>query len=283
MNTRRHLLSAKPFRIVFVCVALVLGWVLSVEAHDLFLKPNDFVVAPHASLSVRVLNGTFTTSEASVTRARLRDLSVVGPSGVAHPDTSMWTTSEKESAWHVAVGNAGTYVIGASLLPRTLELTGKAFNAYLAEDGLPDVLAERRAHNELDRTTRERYSKHVKSIVQVGAVRSSKIDVALGYPAELVPVDNPYALRSGGVLRVRALVDGRPVSNQVVLAGGHTANGALITQQTLRTDGDGLARVALRTPGVWYVKFISMRRIDAGARDSVDYESKWATLTFAIR
>ena len=283
MHTHRRSISGQPLRIISVCVALVLGWALSLEAHDLFLKPNDFFVAAHTSLPVRVLNGSFTTSEAGVTRARLRDLSIAGPSGVAHPDTSTWSASEKESAWHVDVGEAGTYVLGASVFPRSLELTGKAFNAYLAEDGLPDVLAERRVKKELDRATRERYSKHVKSIVQVGDVRSGNTGVTLGYPAELVPLDNPYALRPGGVLRVRALVDGRPVPNQVVLAGGHTANGTLIKQLTMRTDGDGLARVALRTSGTWYVKFVNMRRIAAGARDSVDYESKWATLTFAVR
>ena len=283
MDTHRCAMRVQPLRIISLCTALILGWALIVEAHDLFLKPNDFFVAPHTSLSVRVLSGSFTTSEGGVTRSRLRDLSIAGPSGVAHPDTSTWSASEKESAWRVDVAEPGTYVLGASVLPRSLQLSGKAFNAYLAEDGLPDVLAERRAKRELDRVTRERYSKHVKSIVQVGDVRSANIGVTLGYPAELVPMDNPYALRPGGVLRVRALVDGRPVSNQVLLAGGHTANGKPIRQATVRTDGNGLARVTLGTPGVWYVKFIDMRRITAGARDSVDYESKWATLTFAVR
>ena len=44
-----------------------------------------------------------------------------------------------------------------------------------------------------------------------------------------------------------------------------------------------IARVALRNRGIWYVKFINMRAISAAAGDSVDYESKWATMTFAVR
>lgn len=51
----------------------------------------------------------------------------------------------------------------------------------------------------------------------------------------------------------------------------------------MRTDDRGVARVALRLPGVWYVKFILMRSVPDAAKDSVNYESKWATLTFAVR
>jgi len=44
-----------------------------------------------------------------------------------------------------------------------------------------------------------------------------------------------------------------------------------------------VARVTLASTGVWYVKFIRMRRVSSSAADSVDYESKWAPLTFALR
>ena len=283
IHKRRQAIKVQTLFATVICAILAVGSALSLEAHDLFLKPNDFFVAPHASLSIRVLNGTFTTSEAEVTRSRLRDLSVAGPAGVTHPDTSTWTGSKKESTWRVGLAEAGTYVLGASVLPRTLGLTAKAFNDYLAEDGLPDILAQRRERNELERPARERYAKHVKTIVQVGDVRSNTIDIPLGYPAELVPLDNPYVLRRGDTFRVRALVERKPVPNMVVLAGGHTAQGKPIPSASVRTDADGVARIPIRTSGVWYVKFIDMRRIAPDARDSVDYESKWATLTFAIR
>ena len=41
----------------------------------------------------------------------------------------------------------------------------------------------------------------------------------------------------------------------------------------------GEVRVPITRRGKWYVKFI---RMDA-VKDSVDYESKWASLTFEIR
>ena len=263
-------------------------WVVGRElsAHDLFLKPEAFFVAPHSRVRVWVLNGTFVTSEGAVDRDRLRDLSVVNTLGVRHADTTSWDRGDKTSSWQVDVADSGTYAIAASVRPRILRLEGKAFNQYLEEDGIPDILALRRRRGEMSSPARERYSKHVKALVLVGGRRNASEDTAfrvpLEYPAELVPLDNPYAMHPGQHLRVRALVDAKPVPGLLVLAGGHSATGEKFSEVRARTDSQGIARVALRRRGVWYVKFVSMRPIDAGA-DSVDYESKWATLTFAVR
>ena len=48
----------------------------------------------------------------------------------------------------------------------------------------------------------------------------------------------------------------------------------------VRSDGEGVARIPLSAAGTWYIKFINMARVRG---DTVDYESKWATLTFAVR
>ena len=230
---------------------------------------------------MHVLNGTFSKSEGAVTRDRLRDLSVVTPDGVSRLDTAAWQAAGDTSVLTVQTGVPGTYVVGASLRPRELRLEAKDFNTYLATDGVPDVLAARRRDKELDRPARERYHKHVKAVVQVGDARTEGHQTALGYPAELVPLDNPYALRPGGVLRVRALVDGRPVANQLVVSGGRMRSGGRIAQRSVRTDSAGVARVRIGSRGAWYVKFIHMER--ATADTTIDYESKWATLTFGVR
>src|SRR6476469_248758 len=64
-------------------------------------------------------------------------------------------------------GAAGTYVVGASTLPRTLRLDAKAFNEYLASDGITDMLESRKRSNELNVSSHERYSKPVKTLIQV--------------------------------------------------------------------------------------------------------------------
>ena len=297
LGRRRAAVLRRAMGIASAAVALILVAAIA-DAHDLFLRPSDFIVRPNASVHVRVLNGTFTTSEAPVARSRLYDLSVAGPEGIAHPDTTGWTLSTgagtspaAESAWHVELGRSGTYLLGASVRPSTIALTGAQFNEYLQEDGLPDVLAARRKAGELGEPARERYSKHVKALVRAESSRTRGADAGadtayrsvLGYVAELIPLEDPYSLHPGGVLHVRALVDGAPVSNQVVLAGGRTSAGVPIPERAVRTGADGVAAIALRGSGTWYVKFIQMSAVPASARDSVNYESKWATLTFALR
>ena len=263
-----------PAILLFVCAG-------TVAAHDLFLRAHNYFVAPDTDVRLDVLNGTFSKSENSVTRDRLRDLSIVTADGVASPlDRAGWSETGDTSVITVRVGPTGTYVIGASLLPRSIALDAKEFNTYLADDGIPDVLAARRKAGELDKPARERYAKHVKALIQVGPTRTSGFGAELGYPAELVPLNNPYSLRVGQNLRVRAVVEGEAVPNQVVIAGGRTPSGARIAQRTVRTNRDGEASIRIGSRGAWYVKFIHM---ESAVADTVDYESKWATLTFGIR
>jgi hypothetical protein len=277
-------MTRRALRPLLAALALVCATATVAFSHDLFLKPDVFFVAPNAAVHLTALNGTFSTSEASVTADRLIDLAIVGPARRVKGDTATWSAKGKASKWVANVGGAGTYVLGASLRPRLITLKGPEFNAYLADDGLPDILAARKAGGELAKPATERYAKHVKALVQAGDTRTASFGAVLGYPAELVPLDNPYESAKGArAFRVRAMVDGAPVPHQVVLAGGRTASGARIAPQTVRTDAQGVATIQLGTPGVWYVKFIRMVRVPSAPRDSVDYESKWATLTFAVR
>jgi uncharacterized GH25 family protein len=268
-------------RSVLLASLLVLATAASLSAHDLFLKLGNYFVRPESRVRIYVLNGTFSKSENAVARDRVRDLSLVGPLGIAKLDTSAWSDRGDTSALTIETGASGTYVVGASILPRELRLEAKDFNAYLASDGVPDVLAARRQNRELDKPVRERYSKHVKAVLQVGDRRTDGFATALGYPAELIPLENPYTLKVGNSLRVRALVEGTPVANQLVVSGGRTARGARIAPASVRTDSAGVARIRLRSPGLWYVKFIRMAPAEADT--TIDYESKWATLTFQVR
>ncbi len=120
----------------------------------------------------------------------------------------------------------------------------------------------------------------MKAVFQVGDERSDGYATVLGYPAEIMPLDNPYALKRGGTLRVRCLVDGRPAARLAVLAGGRRPDGSRMRRLEVASDADGIASIPLDARGHWYVKFIHMARVD---EPDVDYESKWATLTFEVR
>ena len=251
------------------------------HAHDFFFRADSFFASPNSPVRLRALNGTFSQSENSISRDRLRDLSIVSASGRDHPDTLQWSVAGDTSVLSFRTGSPGTYVIGASLYPRQITLKASEFNSYLADDGIPDVLAARKRKKELGKDATERYSKHIKALIQVGRSHTGDFSTVLDYPAELVPLDNPYSLSRGATVRVRALVDGKAVANQLVVAGGRAASGARFREQKVRTNSSGVARIRLASRGQWYVKFISMVPFTGSER--IDYESKWATLTFEVK
>lgn len=275
-----------------VLTAAVAG---ALNAHTMFLKLDRFFLEPNSTASVALINGDFDLSENVITRDRMLDVSVVGPGGVVHPPHSAWTDSAvfhwSPDSVDTAVltfntGDPGTYVIGVSTAARVLTMTAEEFNEYLVHDGIVDAIEQRAAAGKTNHDATERYSKHVKALVQVGEARSADWSHELGYPAEFIPLQNPYELAVGDELRVRFLRAGQPVADQLVHAShdghhGHDEAGEHVEAVTTRTNADGVATVPLSGAGRWYVRTIHL--VETASEPDVDYESNWATLTFEIR
>lgn len=253
------------------------------NAHELFWHPSTFFLAPNSSVRIPLFNGTPSESEAIFAWPRIDDLSVVSPDGRATMDSAKWDTlTDKSTSWlSYTTGKPGTYVVGlSSKLGATRLLEAKDFNQHLVDYGLPDMLAERGKDGSLKSAARYRLNKQAKAIFQVGTAHSDGWATTLGYPAELVPLENPYKLKPGATLGFKCLVDGKPVANQLVEIGGGAPTTEKRIPVTARCDQDGVVKVTLDRAGFWYVKFIHMARVNDG---KVDYESKWATITFEVR
>lgn len=290
MNTGRRLLIS-----LATLTVLTLAIVTAVHAHTMFLKLDSFFLEANSTAAVALINGDFDLSENVIARDRMLDVSVVGPGGVVHPPHSAWTDS---AVFHwspdsvdtailtFSTGDAGTYVIGVSTAARVLTMTAEEFNEYLVHDGIVDAIAQREAAGKTNDDATERYSKHVKALVQAGDARSAEWSHELGYPVEFVPLQNPYELGVGDELRVRFLRAGQPVADQLVYASydghhGHDEAGEHVEVVTTRTNADGVATVPLSETGRWYVRTIHL--VETPSEADVDYESNWATLTFEVR
>ena len=145
---------------------------------------------------------------------------------------------------------------------------------------LRDMIRIRR----LEEKSAELYSKHVKTLLQVGGVASDSYSQRLGYPIEIVPLANPADLTPGDALEILVLDDGEPAGGQLVYAShagyhGHDDGGAHREAVTVRTDDAGKATIGLTEAGRWYVRLIRML---PSVEEGTDYESNWATLTFEI-
>jgi len=186
-------------------------------------------------------------------------------------------------------------------------MNAEKFNEYLEHDGITDMLEWRKSNNALDKDATEEYSKHVKTIFQVGEKITDDYKTILGYPIEFVPLENPYSLHPGHDLQVQLLFQGKPLSNQLVYTGfqagihthshegGQTHEDGQTHEHThsptdttyhqhdhssgLRTDEQGIVKVSLKEEGIFYMRTINLVNTD---RDSLTHISNWATLTFAV-
>ncbi|MEE4212543.1 MAG: DUF4198 domain-containing protein [Parvularcula sp.] len=269
---------------IAACSSAVVAFALSspIMAHELFLKPESYKLAPSSPAVVALVNGTFEESDNTIDRDRMVDVTLHGGGKTDHPDLSRWRDVDLSTVLDTEVGNPGTYVLGVSTKPRIITLSADEFKDYLAHDGVTDALE---AFEKEGKSTdvRERYSKHVRTVLQVGDTVSDEHERSLGYPIEIVLEDNPYAADPGDTLTFRVLRQGVPVAGQLVYAsydGFQTEGEGHQRALTMRTDSDGRGRFSPTQAGVWYLTLIHMKKLESDP--NADYESNWATVTFKI-
>lgn len=287
-----------------ILVSLVAFFVLC--SHDMFLKFDHYHFQPNTQAVLQLFNGTFEQSDNIIERNRMLDASLVGNGKRMAVDSSSWFDKNNTTFLNFKTGEAGTWVAGVSIAPRNIALKAEAFNDYLKNDGVLDILEQRTQDKVLDQDAVEQYAKHVKTIFQVGDQRSNDWNVNLGYPIEFIPLQNPYDIHTGHSLEVRLLYKGIPLQNHVVYVGTPTASknkdhthshkdGESHTHtnedgeetdhqhpatQAYTTNPDGIVRLDINATGTWYLRTIKM----ISATDpSLTHESNWATLTFSIQ
>jgi len=268
-----------------VGLAIVVLAVTPAWGHDLFLVAADHDFEVGEEITLALYNGTFETSENTIDRERMIDVTVIDGAGEAtHPPADQWRDDGKVTVLEFEAGTPGTHVVGVSTESRIIELTAEEFNEYLVHDGVLDVIEARRRDGTADRPAAERYSKHVKTILQVGGVTKAGFGHRFGYPVEIVPLSNPGSLTAGGTLEVLVLAEGAPVADQLLYASYagfhvHDERGGHREAASVRTGDNGVAKIEIDRSGRWYVRLIRMLPVD---EEGVDYESNWATLTFEV-
>lgn len=189
------------------------------SSHDMFLKLDTYFLPPNAPAAIQLYNGTFEESDNVITRDRMVDVSLVGNGNRIKVDTAQWSEKDKMTILSFTTGEAGTWVAGVSTRARNIEMAADDFNGYLEHDGVMDMLNWRKDNNAMDQDAVEKYSKHVKTIFQVGDQLTNDWQTVLGYPIEFVPMENPYDMHPGHDIVVQLLWQGKPLADQLVYVG----------------------------------------------------------------
>ena len=203
-------------------VLIVVGFILF-SSHDMFLKLDTYYLDPNVESTIVLLNGTFDLSENSIDRNRMIDVSLVGNGIRTSVDNTQWHDQDNATILTFNSGEAGTWVAGVSTKARNIKLAADDFNNYLEHDGVLDELNWRKENNALETDAVEKYSKHVKTIFQVGDLKTDDWKTVLNYPIEFVPLSNPYDIHPGEEIKFKLLLNGSPLTNQLIYVGSGTS------------------------------------------------------------
>lgn len=260
---------------------------VSLAAHEFWVTAAQWEVPPGGRVTILAnVGGVFPGADSFTTPDRVASVRLVGPgTDVAVPPPYR---REKDSlaADVIAPSASGTYVGVFEIKPRVGEKSGVVFEEHLKHQGLTQVSADRAARGETAGGVRERYSRYGKTLVSVGSGGDrSAASQPLGLKIELVPLVDPATLAAGSRLRVRLLLDGKPLPG--ALAGAIYA-GAKATPDswplTATTDARGEVEFLLEHRGPWLVRAVTMqRRQNESGPDAADWETYWASLTFLLR
>jgi len=256
------------------------------SSHDLFIKLESFYLKPETETLIYLYNGTFDESEAVLERNRMTDVSLINPGEkIVHPEKSLWFEDNNRTILKIRTGKEGTGVLGVSTLPRINQFTAQSFADNMKYEGLLHVIAARKTSGEDSKPVKKKYSKHVKAIFQVGNKLSDDFTTVLGYPIEFIPMTNPYALKIGDEFSMKLLIQGKPVSGEMVYASynnkhGHAKDGTLLDAFKVLTNNEGIVKITITNTGHWYFRTVNI--LKSSEKDS-DYISNSASITFEIK
>ena len=270
-----------PFRQLTAAAILTAALFVPVAAvaHDFWLQPNNFQLAP----------GATTTMTIQVGHGVNRQKSLITADRVTRFD-SFSTGSHLDRRPELKLGDAN---VDTTLhFPRTglqllvfetngtySDLPDIRFNDYITFEGMTPALDLRHNTNTTATDGKEVYSRRAKALIQVGPYNKSDDAVAtrpIGMSLEIVPLANPYAPGFTGKLPVRIYYYGKALPGATVMMNNLQFDDR--PTEIVKSDAAGNATMTIPRLGEWQVNVVWTRPI---ANDpKADYETMFSSLTF---
>ncbi len=247
------------------------------SAHEFWIEPEDYAVDSGEEIRADIRIGQDFRGDAfPFIPARFRSFSQHDDLGVEPVAGSIGATPALTAMPRAEGLTIFTYVSTERSI--TFQAWEK-FQEYLDYEGL-DRIPERHDARGLPRDRiREIYFRCAKALVNVGPGNSGE-DRATGMPIELVADANPAAIEPGDELRFRLLWQGEPLPDTQVALFHKPADGTEAARITTRTDAAGHVTFSLDTPGAFMAAAVHMT--EPAPEQDADWQSHWATLTFAV-
>ena len=274
----RHGLGQSPTRVWILGSWLVLLAGAPLWAHDFWLQPAQFHFEKPGPLKVYAYIGDHFEGDRIIPSPQLVDaFQLMTPTASRDLIPGIGT----DIAGVVALKEPGIAVVAYRGKRSHLRLAPAKFEAYLAEEGLDDIIRQRRETGRTKEPGNEVYSRCAKALIctgDAGAAEASDYGRTIGHTLELVPLTNPLALNDEQVLRMKLLFRGTPLADKRVTAYCKDLRNRPVVA---RTNAAGEVTLPLNRAGIWMVKAVHMVPLEAP--QEVDWESFWASFTFETK
>lgn len=250
----------------------------SAQAHEFWMAPDRFAVPVRSEVALALRVGeNFSGDPVGFGRPITETLRWFSQSGAVDL-TRQVPEQLNQDRISLAFERPGTQLIALDTKPFTVTLAADTFNAYLREEGLERVVAQREAAARQAEPGRERYRRHVKTLLNVGGTSDASHAVRTGQTLEIVPLSDPARMKPGGALSLQVLFEGQPLQGALVKVWNHS--GTQLNVLRTRTDAQGRSTTVLPWSGVWMASVVHM--VPATDQAGWDWDSHWGNLTFEL-
>jgi len=243
-------------------------------SHDLYVVPDPPILKKPGKISLSMF---LQKEQVQWLTSQTVSFRMKGPDG--EPDL-MDPQKDADNA-EAELSKPGTYSIGWEDFPTYIKTDAATFNKYIALDGYTDVIQARKESGQDHAFGYEKYTRFVKTFVQVGPAGTDHFSKPFGYKIEIIPLSNPCMLRIGSELDVKVLFDGAPLAGQKIMATYDSySDDPNEYAQTGRTNSEGIAVFRMTAAGYWLIRCSHMIPL-AGDKYAV-WESFWTNITFLV-
>lgn len=250
----------------------------NVFAHEYWFEPETFFPAANEKTVVHLYVGDGLTKDREERPFQLDKTPMFRIFSMNQPlDLKLSIADQTLPIYNFSAAKAGNYLLAMERNWSHIELEPDKFEEYLRADGLEYISAERAKSGETSKAGRERYSRFIKSLLQVGEKRDQTYKKQLGMRLEITPLENPYSKRAGDKLKFQVTFDGKPLADRTIFADNRNS-----ATQKMKTDKNGRISVSIARNGLWLVRLVTMQRCAADCGEA-DWESFWGAYSFGVK
>jgi uncharacterized GH25 family protein len=272
---RKRISTSKVIAAIFVAVLLpTYGF-----PHEYFFEPESFFLQVNQKIDLRLFVGEGLKKEeerafqAEKVRSFRQYFGKISAAVKNNADNSM-------PFYSYTSGSEGNHLFALERDWSYITLEPQKFDDYLREDGMEYIIAERAKLGESQKEGRERYSRFIKTLLQIGEKRDKTYKAKTGLKLDIAPLENPYSKKVGDSLEFQVRFDGKPLADRTIFADNR--DGETFSKQRFLTDKDGKITVKLNSKGSWLIRLVVMQRCKADC-GTADWESFWGAFSFGLK